>query len=89
MEFLDAQGKVIRTFTGTPADAEREAAGRRRRRRRRVPASAGARIRRSRPGCSGSRGTCGIQARPISRTDHVGRQHTRSAGAARRLSGAA
>ena len=23
MEFLDAQGKVIRTFTGTPADAER------------------------------------------------------------------
>ncbi|MBW8861585.1 MAG: glycosyl hydrolase, partial [Acidobacteria bacterium] len=24
MEFLDAQGKVIRTFTGTPADAERK-----------------------------------------------------------------
>ncbi len=26
MEFLDAQGKVIRTFTGTPADAERKPA---------------------------------------------------------------
>ena len=25
MEFLDAEGKVIRTFTGTPADAERRA----------------------------------------------------------------
>ena len=24
MEFLDAQGKAIRTFTGTPADAERK-----------------------------------------------------------------
>jgi hypothetical protein len=27
MEFLDAQGKVIRTFTGTPADAERRPQG--------------------------------------------------------------
>ena len=30
MEFLDAQGKVIRTFTGTPADAERKPPARRR-----------------------------------------------------------
>ena len=27
MEFLDPQGKVIRTFTGTPADAERKPPG--------------------------------------------------------------
>ena len=62
MEFIDPQGKVIRTFTGTPADAERkppepattmEGSGVRR-----------SRIRRSRPACSGSRGTCATRARP-------------------------
>ena len=64
IEFLDAQGKVIRTFTGTPADAERKRPaarrGRRDSRRRR------SRIRPSRPGSIGSHGTCDIRARPIS-----------------------
>ena len=63
MEFLDPQGKVIRTFTGTPADAERKPP--RRRRRRRVRGVRRIRIRRSRPACSASRGICAIRARPI------------------------
>ena len=41
VEFMDAQGKVIRTYTGTPADVEKKPAPRRRRRRGRLP-SAGA-----------------------------------------------
>ena len=63
MEFIDPQGKVIRTFTGTPADAERKppaptttmaVSGVRRNR------TAG----RGRP-ASRRRGTCAIRARPI------------------------
>ena len=64
MEFLDAQGKVIRTFTGTPADAERKPPapsddddGPRRPPDPHPPVAAG--LQRAR------RGTCAIRARPI------------------------
>ncbi len=63
MEFIDPQGKVIRTFTGTPADAERKPPadddddGPRRPPDPHPPVAAG--LQRAR------RGTCAIRARPI------------------------
>ena len=82
MEFLDAQGKPIRTFTGTPADAETASTGCGRRRRRRLPAAAG----------SASAGCRGLASRDVgpavsgrdrfSGHGHVGGRHARTARAA-------
>ena len=87
MEFLDAQGKVIRTFTGTPADAERKPPepsddddGFRR------PPD---RIRRSRPACSALTWDMRYPgATDFPGPDHVGGELARPARAARDLSGA-
>ncbi len=75
MAFLDAQGKAIRTFTGTPADARTKAAITWR--RRRAAPSAGAASGGQRGLAPADLGSCATLARPISRARHVGRQRSR------------
>ena len=86
MEFLDGDGKVIRTFTGTPADAERKPPARGHRRRPAASARAASGGRR-RPQ-SADVGSALSGRRRFPRTDHVGGQLARPAAPARRVPGA-